>query len=315
MANSTIKVVYIAGPSRSGSTFLSSILGEMDGFFNAGELIDFFEWGLVTDGACSCGVPFSECPVWMDIVRVAFGAPDSVDAAQMVRMRDRMARSHHVLAHLMARCARKRLASRLGAYGTNLQKLYDGIQQSTACRVILDASKNAGYAYLLGLIPGIDLYLLHVVRDPRATTYSWQRKKKGLRKDPPWMVALTWDSRNVATELLGRHDASRYFRLRYEDFVQNPVRSAQRVLRAIGEEPHSLPFVGDHEVELGESHSLYGNPNRFQKGRLKVQLDNEWMERIKPLHRWIATILTWPLMIRYGYPLTLPRPSPGPAVR
>ena len=40
-----IKVLYIAGPSRSGSTFLSSILGEIQGIFNAGEVIDVWDKG------------------------------------------------------------------------------------------------------------------------------------------------------------------------------------------------------------------------------------------------------------------------------
>jgi hypothetical protein len=35
-----IRVLYIAGPSRSGSTLIGRILGEIPGFFDTGELID-----------------------------------------------------------------------------------------------------------------------------------------------------------------------------------------------------------------------------------------------------------------------------------
>jgi hypothetical protein len=57
----SIKVLYIAGPTRSGSTLLSKILGEVDGFFNAGEIIDIWDRGLASDGLCSCGKAMSQC--------------------------------------------------------------------------------------------------------------------------------------------------------------------------------------------------------------------------------------------------------------
>ena len=37
MATPIVKVVYIAGMGRSGSTLLGSLLGQLDGFFFVGE--------------------------------------------------------------------------------------------------------------------------------------------------------------------------------------------------------------------------------------------------------------------------------------
>jgi hypothetical protein len=39
MEKQTVKILYIAGATRSGSTLLSRLLGEIDGFINVGEAL------------------------------------------------------------------------------------------------------------------------------------------------------------------------------------------------------------------------------------------------------------------------------------
>jgi len=52
---SRTRVLYILGWGRSGSTVLGNILGEIDGFFSAGELHYLWERSLVEGRACGCG--------------------------------------------------------------------------------------------------------------------------------------------------------------------------------------------------------------------------------------------------------------------
>jgi hypothetical protein len=63
------------------------------------------------------------------------------------------------------------LASRLQDYLVGLEKLYQGIRAYTGSKVIIDSSKSLLYGYLLGMLPTIDLYVLHIVRDPRGVAY------------------------------------------------------------------------------------------------------------------------------------------------
>ena len=50
-----LTVVYIAGYSRCGSTILSNVLGEIPGWFNAGELMYIWNRMSSPDGICGCG--------------------------------------------------------------------------------------------------------------------------------------------------------------------------------------------------------------------------------------------------------------------
>jgi len=52
------KIILIAGHSRSGSTLLDRLLGEMDGFVTVGELRCLWIRGLREDQLCGCGTAF-----------------------------------------------------------------------------------------------------------------------------------------------------------------------------------------------------------------------------------------------------------------
>jgi len=298
-----IKVLYIAGPSRSGSTFLSSILGEVPGIFNAGEVIDLWDRGFLHDGLCSCGLSFSQCGVWADVINEVFKKTDNCNARGMMHIRDLTARSWLIPIYLALPGQRERMRRRLQPFLFNLAELYRCIMVRTGSRVVVDSSKNVGYAYLLSLMPSIELYCVHLIRDSRATVYSWRRRKAGLWQQPPGKTTLSWISRNITAGLLADRMKNRCERLRYEDFVKSPRATVNRVLSLIREEPQSLPFVTDAEVELHRQHSVYGNPDRFGTGRITVRLDDEWRREIKTSDYVLVTALSWPLLIRYGYPI------------
>ena len=298
------KVLYIAGPSRSGSTLLGNLLGELDGFFNAGELIDFWSWGLDKDGTCGCGEPFSKCSVWRGILSTLSGSRpfQKADAIETVRLAAKEIHSWKVPFWQSFPSLRTRMLTKLSDYHRLLQSLYPAIQRSLKCRVIVDGSKNAAYAYQLSQLPQIDLYILHLIRDPRATAFSWMRKKEALHQVGPLLSTAVWTSRNVVSAGLQRQLPLNYLRLRYEDFIRAPRDAVQEIIRFTGESPGMLPRVTDQQIELSTNHTIYGNPNRYQRGRIHLRADDQWRHG-----RWaskhLVTALTWPLLLKYGYSL------------
>lgn len=298
-----IKVLYIAGPTRSGSTLLSNTLGEVDGFFNAGEVIDVWDRGLLEDGRCGCGRPVRTCDLWHQVLDAAFGDLDETDLHAMVHMRDLAAHSHRVPWLLWAPGAASKLRAQLGDYIDGLGKLYAAIRTVTQCDVVVDASKNLGYAFVLAMVPDVEVHLAHVIRDPRATAYSWRRKKEGLRQDHPFQNALVWNSRNAVAELLGTRWRQSYQRVFYEDFVREPRNTVSRLMHQLGKDAADLRFIADREISLGVNHSVYGNPNRFDGGRVRLRLDDEWRTGISTADHLLTTAMTLPLLVRYRYGL------------
>ena len=172
----TVKVVYIAGSGRSGSTILDRTLGQVDGFFSAGELCNLWGRGLLARRRCGCGVPVPDCPVWGPILGEAFGGVDQIDAERLAAATGRRLRAGSVPRLFLDRRGRQRAAG--DGYQAALAHLYRAVVHQTGCRVIVDSSKSPVYARLVAAIPGVEVAVVHQVRDPRATAFSFLRNKR-----------------------------------------------------------------------------------------------------------------------------------------
>ncbi len=311
--NRKTKVLYVAGWGRSGSTILGRILGQVEGFFSVGELRLIWERGLIRNWLCGCGVSFRECPVWSEVVSRAFGDVSHAGAQRMIDLREGGLRTRHLLTPARSKFLRTRV-DYAGDYLRALEKLYHTVRDVSQSRIIVDTSKSPSYGYVLKNIPGIDLYVLHLVRDPRAVAYSWghRRKPRMDRKDEPNNLmsrqglvrsSLAWDARNLATEGAFGREPERYTLLRYEDFVEDPRGVVGSILRFVGEDEVGSPFGGEREVALEASHTFSGNPDRFQGGTVKIEPDKEWKRSLSVARRAGVAALTWPGLVRYGYPL------------
>jgi hypothetical protein len=123
-----------------------------------------------------------------------------------------------------------------------------------------------------------------------------------MQRQRPLKAAVLWSLWNLVTELFWRRAPGGYLRLRYEDFVAAPQTVVRGVVALAGEEP-ALPFVSDAAVRLGPTHSVSGNPNRFDAGVVELRADDQWLGAMRPLDRWLVTAVSWPLLLRYGYRL------------
>lgn len=302
----SIKILYIAGLGRSGSTLIDSILGQTPGFFSVGEIHRLWDSGPIYDRVCGCGVPLIECEVWSQILEEAFGGPEGFSNANLAKLKDRGYRTRH-LPRLMMPDGREWIREALGPSLEQLERLYRATAELTNSRVIVDSSKFPSYGFVLDSIPTLDVYIVHLMRDPRAVAYSWKRDKfdpgtgKSLGTMAPAKTASLWLSWNYAIERLWRH-TDRYLALRYEDFVAHPRASTELLLSFVDEgmqQPSS--FVDEGTVKLAPSHSVCGNPIRFDQGETRIKLDTRWQNQLDISAQWVTTAIDWPMMNRYGY--------------
>lgn len=297
-----IKVVYVAGLGRSGSTLLGALLGQLDGFFYAGELVQTGRY-VLEEGLCGCGEPLAACPVWRAIFAAAFPETAGVPDPSRLGMSPREARASGALrerlrAHLVP--ASSGADRTRGAFGAVLR----AISQTTGSRVIVDSSKLPGYGTLLEALDSIELFVVHLVRDPRAVVHSRLRTAERIGaplRPGPRASMFVWASWNPTIELLWRR--RRYLRLRYEDLVGDPQDAVDRIAAFVGEPPAVLPFASKQSVDFAPTHTVAGNRSRFQTGTVRIRLDDEWItaERFSRLDRLLVTAVTWPLRARYGY--------------
>ncbi|MFC7486357.1 sulfotransferase [Knoellia sp. CPCC 206453] len=306
MSRRPIRVLYVGGAGRSGTTIVSTILGQSPGVFAAGELRYAWERGFDQDHRCGCGEQFSRCPVWTRVVDRAFGVDGPPDPVAVHEDLLRRLRTMRIPLGLV-RSAVGRSFVPYHRHDATIHRLYAAVAELDGVDVIVDSSKSPVYALLLSRLPDVELTMLTVVRDPRAGAHSWRRTKPtGDRDDGAtmerleiWRSALVW---TVWYTLLGHWfpAGDRHLVMRYEDFVAQPETSIQRVLDRLGR-MRGPEFGADGTVRLEPTHTVAGNPNRHSSGLVRLALDDEWRTSMPWRDRALGTLLTLPLLGRHGY--------------
>lgn len=306
-AKGDLRVVFIGGQGRSGSTLIERALGELPGVVSVGETVHLWDRGLRDNELCGCGQPFRACAFWSQVGEVAFGGWDRFDADKAVDLRFSVDRNRY-LPMLMRPGMSSRYQRRHQQYLDRLSRLYQAIAQVSGASVIIDSSKHASYALLLSRIPAIDLRLLHVVRDSRAVAHAWTktvaRPEAGGIPMPvygPAKAAVLWDVQNAVIEQLGRSHP--YLRVRYEDFVRAPkdVLLDAASLSGIDDVGAVLGMLDGDTLTLGPSHTVAGNPMRFVSGSVTIRSDETWQMDMPTARRRLVGALTLPLQHHYGY--------------
>lgn len=281
-----MNIIYIAGPQRTGSTLIGRILAQAVGGCFVGESWYLYGRGIRENRLCGCGEPFSECRYWQGVL--ARSAEAGVD------LRDRAEEYEHALSkmlrtrYMLTPWARARVRRRIAKDERLVAAtacLFEGIAAAGPVDTIVDTSKNPAYMQLLAQLPNVKLHVLHLSRSPMDVAAAWRRRPlqrdvlsdtKALRGtySRPKSHAM-WLSWTVATRAIGPRIAhGRYAKLTYEDFIGEPEGQLSRVLSELCVEPSTRPAKVLQKlpwVHLPPSHSVSGNPNRLDKGAVKVK--------------------------------------------
>jgi LPS sulfotransferase NodH len=307
------RVLYVGGFGRSGSTLLDRVLAQVGGCVAVGELVHLPQRGLLDDERCGCGAAFSACPFWSEVGVAAFGPAGwaSVDAEAIRRQQFALDRNRRIPAMVLPR--RGRRAERTAELGAWFGRVYAAVADVSGASVVVDSSKHASTAFLLRRAPGLDLRVVHLVRDSRGVAYSWAKRvqRPEVTGSPSEMprygagrAAAKWLSYNALFHLLAATGVPT-LPLRYEQLVADPRTALQSVLELAGLDATAEAFgfvdPSGPAVELAPSHSVAGNPMRFRSGRLGLELDEEWREQMPAGSRSVVTAITAPLLSSYGY--------------
>ena len=306
-----VRLLYICGAGRSGTTLLGHLVAGLPDVRFLGEAYYLADRGLAENRACGCGAAFARCGFWQEAMRRAFGGAEAARRRLPVGRRRWMANLRYL---------RDRLLGRRGAgpfAGFEQMAVYAaavGVGDGVDAPLVVDSSKNAFYGYALAQSGAYDLRAAHVVRDPRGVVHSWRKTLRlpDVRDREEFMPrygvvkgALYWMFMNLTAEAL-LHRRGRYVRVAYEDLVSDPVATLGRLATFLR---RPMP-VAAAAADPTRSHCLSGNPLSFRQGEITVRPDVEWHGGLPRRDAWLVTVLTLPLLLRYGYPLIPPGPAP-----
>jgi hypothetical protein len=299
------------------------MLGEVPGFFPAGEVGYLWRRALAENRQCGCGARFLECPFWRRVGDEAYGGWDKLDFAAISKMESRVAR-HRFLPFLIFPRLSPRYAHDLRRYGDLLSRLYAAIRETSGTSILVDSTTAPYYGFVLRRVPGLELKVAHLIRDSRGTAFSWTRRVRRvdveetdsyLRTYPPASTALRWVVYHLLVRLLARLIGDDII-IRYEDVVDSPLREICRIIEHVDgpPDPRNLAFVSDGSVRLRGNHIATGNRMRFARGEIHLRRDDEWKSKMTTRQKYVVTLLTAPLLRGFGYRTSrrdVGRPSAG----
>jgi hypothetical protein len=332
-----VRVLMIAGLDRSGSTILDIVLGNHPHIESVGEVANIIVNGWISRESlrgidpkqrrvpiCTCGkrldvlyvdAPDEACPFWSRVRREWVERTDPISIEGYPKLRGRFERTG--IATLVQQSFRllyekRRKSASFRSYAGLTRAFFESVRAVSGKPTIVDSSKSPVRAFALSMVPGIDLYVVHLVRDGRGVITS---RRKVLKKDlragimwdhegfPIWRTIVRWILLNLAAEwVCARLGPERTMRLRYEDFVADPKEALGRIGALI---ELDLTDVAD-ALSAGEpmqaGHNVGGNRTRKSPIiTLRPELAEEWRTALSPTEQRLSWLSMGGLMRRYGY--------------
>jgi len=325
-----VKVVKLTGLGRSGSTILDVVLGTHPQIESVGEVGNIVRNGWISRESlrdipkdrlrrpiCTCGkrldvlyvdTPDEACPFWSSVRRewVERTDGDSIESYPKLQNDFELKRRWPRLLY-----EKRRPSAPFRSYARLTRTFFESIRAVSGKPVVVDSTMVPVRALAFGMIPGIDLYVVHLVRDGRGVVTSHRNTFKkdlqaGIMWDhkghPMWKTVVRWIVLNLASEwVCTQLGPKRTMRLRYEDFVADPKAALERIGSLIGLDLKDVAIAASSGKPMHAGHNIGGNRTK-KSGTITLRPNaEEWRSALSPTEQRLSWMLMGWLMRRYGY--------------
>jgi len=302
-----MKILYLMGAGHVGSTVIDVVIGAHPRIESLGEA-----WKLpgawadpASDRVCACGVAIQACAFWREARRVWAELVGDDDVARYVALMRRFEGSRSAWPRLLQNQLRP--TADFLEYQRRNRALYEAVQRTSGKPMVVESSLSPRRAYVLATTPGIELHLVHLVRDGRGVIWSHQNPakravRKSFRPAPAWQTTRYWVSANLQSAYVySRLPPERRLRLRYEDFATDPDAALVRIGHFVGEDLSGL-LTPERAIRQPAPvrHTPGGNRVRLMR-EVQVRRDFGWMEHLPAKDRALFWLCAGWLARSYGY--------------
>ncbi len=266
-------IIYISGYGRSGSTLLTILLDNIEGVVGLGEVGNLPRYMGKQGRECSCNNFYSNCDFWGDVINNLPSGTNFIEELGTIQRK--------VEPWNRGWATTQRIKKQ---YNQKIKTFFEKVFRTTGARAVVDSSKSAyssmWRALALSRVPGLNVFVVHLVRDAEAVVSSCkkgrsidleldQQGRSGLAAASTGLVG--WTIANLAAVQIRRYlDNDQSMTLRYEDLVRSPGNQLCKIIdQSHLSQDASTPLQKNDEFAVG--HLVAGN--RMARNNNYIQID------------------------------------------
>jgi hypothetical protein len=266
-----MRLIYIAGSGRSGSTLLERALTSAEGVFGVGEIDNLWRSPL-TELVCACGRALLDCPFWSAVLREA-GIDDDW-LASMKWLENHVVRNRFLVTQRFD-LDRIRRRSELVRFSELQERLFSTVARLSQSEFVVDSSKAGPRAWALAAHS--EPAIVHLYRNCADVMASWRARKfdRGLnnlmQRKGFAVAAADWIKVEHSLRFLARQYS--VSEISYSDLVAEPRPRLTRLLEPISRElSRGVRWLSETSIEPSpDYHSINGNPDRFERSTITIK--------------------------------------------
>ena len=278
-----MKLIYIAGDGRSGSTLLEILLSTAPHSLSIGEASRFWVRYAENEAICGCGDVMGDCELWKGLT-TRLGWDNRAFFNEMITgvKNINLYRNFSKIPQFAKDPAWK-------SFNSNVMDFYNGIADISNKKVLIDSSKSIGWVRYLQALDFCEIKIIHLERSLPGVANSWKKdlmlpEYPNLDRAMPkrsnfQIIKSAMKIRKQAKELT--HQGA-FFSLRYETLIGSLNETLNNLSDFIGAEvyvPETIPA----------NHGIGGNPLRHQQ-KFQIHSAEQSLSRLNALEKLLFNI-------------------------
>ena len=289
MKEKKIKVIYISGLGRSGSTLLDLIISTSDKVFSIGEAYRLKSY-LDREYDCSCGDKMELCSFWSKLYQKlrTFSIKNRVST-----------RNYFKIAYSLY----NPFYTEKFQFKSDNEDLFSLIKKNapTETEYILDSSKELGRLIELNEDKSIEVYNINVIRDGQGAANSFNTRTSQAKGKSYFISIFKWILMNALINKYLKKANVRSLAISYNLFCKDPAKYLNQINQFL-----KIYIPSDYISVIKDMnyHNLGGNKLARLENRQKfseIKEDNKWRTQQNKFKKFLSTLICYIFNKRWVY--------------